>query len=289
MESAIAIGLGAVALAVLAKAYWPLGGTTLRAPWCWAVVAIVAVTICEAVMPLNAVGLMAMARWRFAAAALTLCPAMALLGAKRPQDRAWQLIVLSGWVIVVLPAAQAWLLWPDIQLVAHPIWSWFLLVLILVGVGNHLPTRFWPSSLLVGAGQLLLLGQFLPAPEIGFAKHSSLAGLSCLTMAFVVACLTRSTIRDGEEPLSVAWRAFRDGYGAVWGLRVMDRVNATVAAAGARLTWRGIEPDTISPSQRAKLESALRPLLGRFVSSDWLDRRLAAAPGGAGFARKSRS
>ena len=39
----------------------------------------------------------------FAAAMIVFCPAMALLGAKRPQDKPWQLIVLSLWGILALP------------------------------------------------------------------------------------------------------------------------------------------------------------------------------------------
>ncbi len=109
----LAIGLWMIGQTALARGYRPLHGTTLRAVWWWSFIALGTVVATEL-----AIGIMQPQdnSWaeplRFIAAASTFCPLVALLGAKRPQDRAWQWIVLSFWVILALPAAQAWLLRP---------------------------------------------------------------------------------------------------------------------------------------------------------------------------------
>ena len=45
-------------------------------------------------------------RRRFAAAVLSFAPTMALLGAKRPQNGAWQFVVITLWAILALPAFE---------------------------------------------------------------------------------------------------------------------------------------------------------------------------------------
>src|SRR5262249_46078520 len=108
---------------------------------------------------------------RFIAAAATFCPLVALLGGKRPQDRAWQWIVLSFLVILALPAAQFLLLSPGQPMSMHAVWSWFLVVLVFVQLSNHLPTRFAPAVILLVAGQTALLWRYLPWVS---ASHTAL-------------------------------------------------------------------------------------------------------------------
>jgi hypothetical protein len=65
-------------------------------------------------------------------------------------------------------------------------------------------------------------------------------------------------------------------------LRVAERVNATAFEHDwdVRLTWHGLTSADGAPQNsppRAdveKLEEAMHPLLRRFVSADWIDRRL---------------
>jgi hypothetical protein len=72
----------------------------------------------------------------------TLCPSMALLGAKRPQNVACQFIVLSLWVVLCLPSAHAILFSGASAPTLHAAQSWFLTILIAITGTNHLPTRF---------------------------------------------------------------------------------------------------------------------------------------------------
>src|SRR6185295_15343995 len=107
--AAAAAVLGLLVLAILLKGSGGLRGTTLVAPWAWSALATLTVAGSEV-----AAGLAGdLASWivplRFMAAMSAFCPIMAVLGAKRPQDRAWQFIVLSLWAVLCLPAAGWWL------------------------------------------------------------------------------------------------------------------------------------------------------------------------------------
>jgi hypothetical protein len=83
-----------------------LRGTTLVGSQVWlgtCLVAVAAVDIWQT-LAVERANASAAEPLRFFAATLTFCPLMALMGAKRPQDRAWHFIVLSLWVVLALPA-----------------------------------------------------------------------------------------------------------------------------------------------------------------------------------------
>src|SRR5262245_4046075 len=109
---AAALGLGA--LLGLLRSRRKLAGTTLIAPWCWAMFSLAVVagseTICrsQSVAPSTAW----LSHIRYLAATTTFCPFMALLGAKRPQNRAWQFIVLALLTVLALPAVEGLLFRP---------------------------------------------------------------------------------------------------------------------------------------------------------------------------------
>jgi hypothetical protein len=85
------------------------------------------------------------------------------------------------------------------------------------------------------------------------------------------------------------WIDFRNTFGAVWGLRVMERFNVALRAndCALQLTWHGLEPEQSDPagssvSLRPEIETAvarhLRPLLRRFVSDAWIASRIGELP-----------
>lgn len=251
-----------------------------------------AVTAAESAVALGIVsGGAAVGIVRFAAATVIFCPTVALLGAKRPQDRAWQLIVLSFWVILALPAAQAWLVRAGQPLMVHPIWSWFLVVLVLVGATNYLPTRYAAAAILAAGGQAILVWPELPWGSL--PSHNAaddwlpIVGLALLAAGAVAANIVKALRAPAkQEPLDRLWRDFRDQYGVVWGLRVAERINATATQNkwSARLTWHGLTQADGTPSESIpeteieNLKQTLLPLLRRFVSAEWIDRRLAYKP-----------
>ena len=93
----------------------------------------------------------------------------------------------------------------------------------------------------------------------------------------------RGGTRRAACHLDRAWLDFRDAFGAMWGLRVIERMNdlARRQRTPIRLTWWGFrDPDRLG--QPLQLEHALetvltqgmRNVLRRFVSEAWLVERL---------------
>jgi hypothetical protein len=194
--------------------------------------------------------------------------------------------VLSLWIVLALPALEAWLFRRGFEL--HPARAWFLLILIVTGAVNHLASRYAPSACLVSAGQVLLMKEALPAIFAGPAWPR--LGLALFAAAVLLAWLVPS-----RRALSLdrVWLDFRDAFGLVWGLRVQERVNSAATAQSwpVRLTWRGFQAavptktvgETDAPTQSAPAidpgpaGDVLRNALWRFVSPDWIADRDAGA------------
>jgi hypothetical protein len=223
----------------------------------------------------------------FAAAATSFCPLMSLLGAKRPQDRGWHFVVIALWAILVLPVAESLVLrhgqMPDLRGAR----SWFMLVLIVLGVVNSLPTRFWFPALLFGSGQLLMLASYLPMVREIVDDSQTLAGLSCCAIALIIATWLARHKRLLQGSLDVVWIDFRDSFGLLWGLRVAEQINIAARSSEwpLRLRWRGFvgiqgEPfdwNSLSDDTRKSLNQVVQNLLRRFVSSNWIAERVEEA------------
>jgi len=284
LSAAAAPAIAAAGLLALAYGYRALRGTTLRAPWWWAAGSILAVAASEtAIALLNKEGTAAAAQLRLAASTTTLLPVVALLGAKRPQDRAWQLIVLSFWVLLALPAGQALLLRPDLPPAMHWLWSSFVFVLAIVGATNYLPTRFWPAALLAAAGQIILHWSYRPFAAASMEENvSALWGLGLLAAGAIAAAFIARRRPTVGDPINRIWLDFRDEFGVVWGLRIAERINAQAKQCGWQVTlgWDGFTTSDRGSIEgggelvRSELEAAFRTLLRRFVSPDWIDARL---------------
>jgi hypothetical protein len=273
--------LGSLGLAALAWRTPSLRGTTLVAPWVWSIMSLLAIVAGELLIGLagDSPPQSWVAPLRFAAAMSTFCPTMAVLGAKRPQDRGWQFIVLSLWVILSLPSFE-WLLFSGIQEM-HAARFWFLMILIGVGAINGLGTRFWPSSLAYGLGQMALVFSWLPDKQAWLAgANGPLLGVLLIVTAWLL--LAAGFPRAGKpvRPPDRVWLDFRDAFGLVWSLRVVERIHASAAMHDwpVTLAWHGFqarhEGAAIEAMPEAVVES-LRTLLRRFVSPAWIDARLA--------------
>lgn len=262
---------GALLVALLCWGLRRLRGTTLVGPCWWAIAASTGLTIL-AERHFAGGGLTSPAV-RFAVAAATFCPLMAVLGAKRPQHRGWQWVVASLWLVLVWPAGQAILSRSELSLFVA--WKIFLVGLVLVGIANYVNTRNWAASLLVAAGQLALFAEFI-WPESTFDNGQTLAvTIVCFFVASVVVAVRTKAANHGDElPASLAgrtakWQAFRDSYGSLWGLRIQGRVNETAELRGwpFRLDWKGFEClDRADPTdmQLAELDDSWATLMRRF-------------------------
>ncbi len=157
-----------VGLAGIAWRSRRLRHTTLHTVWWWSLGAFSVVATVELLATFAGSRIeSSLESLRYAAAMLTFCPMMALLGAKRPQNRAWQWIVLSLWFILLIPAVQWSLYRPGNVMHVNTVWKLFLLTQIVIGLVNYLPTRYWSSAILATAGQVLLVSKHLPL--IGFS------------------------------------------------------------------------------------------------------------------------
>jgi hypothetical protein len=278
-------GLAALACWSLWRGRRRLRGTTLNAPWCWTFMAIAAVGASETWLQ-AASG--PPAAWtthvRYVAATAMHAGLIAVLGARRPQDRAWQLIVATFLLVLCWPAVAAWLYRPDRPLDLHAAWKGFHLLLIGLGLFNGLPTQHWPTAALWGAGQVLLLAAYLPGFAFGWvttalptAEVRGLMGLTALCLAQFLWGFDLPRPRGNLYPSDRLWRDFRDSFGAVWALRVLERFNAAAVVYSweARMTWAGLrnteaaEPAVLSSAMRQTLDNLLR----RFVTAAWIAER----------------
>lgn len=275
-----ALLVAGLALGGLGSLMWQrrtLRGTTLVAPWVWSLVTLVALAATEILISLSGSPAPDWApHLRFAAAMSTVCPAMALLGAKRPQNRGWQFIVLSLWAILSLPSIE-WLLFGGLREI-HPARFWFLVILIAVGAANGLGTRRWPSSLLYCGGQSALMAPFFSTQAALSGSLSPLVGISALVLSWLLIAAESPRARRAASPLDRVWLDFRDAFGVVWALRIAERMNASANMYDwpVTLAWRGFvarNSDATADVSPA-VEESFRTLLRRFVSPAWIDARL---------------
>jgi hypothetical protein len=315
MTVAIALSLGLIGASGLLQSRRGLCGTTLLAPWRWACFSFAMVTMSEIVIAGQGPG--NSAPWpfhvRYLAGVTMLAPFVALLGAKRPQDRAWQWIVVAHLVFLALPSGKAILFDDGAPPLPHTAWRLLLAIVLASQLLNHLPTRNWPTALLVTLAQIAWLANYLPWVTDISSSYLPLAGLVLATFAICLASRPMRVSHHGREPIERVWLDYRDSYGVLWALRVAERVNASATKCGwpMRLTWGGLRNDGVQSVEgqaaqpttedeamancklqiaNCKLDGAslhavednsgtamrqhLKSLLLRFVSKEWILERL---------------
>ena len=234
---------------------------------------------------------------RLAVVSLSLCPAMSLLGAKRPQHGVWQLIVATLAVVLAMPAASALLMRPGSLPDLHLLERCFMPVLVLVGWMNFAGTRRAVAVSCVAAAQLLLLRGFLPGVAMDGAMNAATAdgtdaaaaGLLLIgtLLAAVQACTSRGgRARQSDQShtsghavtaiIDPSFLALRETLGAAWTLRIAERFDTVAAARGwpCRLRFGGLESggDPLDTFWHRDALRAFRALARRFVSEAWLAR-----------------
>jgi hypothetical protein len=278
--------------------------TTLLGAWLWGAVALGAWAVTFFVTEvLGVVSPGAADQMWLASAVLLVCPLIAVLGARRPGSRVWGLFIVAPLAVVLdLPAVTAWNrdFHPAPLRLEVPMLAGYGLVL-LMGAGNYLGTRFALPALLAAAAMLLVPVSmsslhWLPASFPARATATLLLGIAVWMAAIARrkaarrgGSLTPSSIPIGEGGARAAtrfdrlWNDFRDLYGIVWARRVMDRVNDAAVHEGwpVRLHLHGFAglepapPPSLAPDQFQQIERTLRWLLRRFVDPEWIDERIA--------------
>jgi hypothetical protein len=229
----------------------------------------------------------AIASVRLVAVALSLCPTMSLLGAKRPQHGVWQFIVGSLACVLAMPAAAATLVRPGSMPDVHVLQRWFMPLLILVGWMNFVGTRHGLAAAAIAAGQMILARSFLPFVSettivdsaagdcLGATAVAAGAGIAALQSIMAPVAL-RAGVRGPAAAVGVPFLALRETVGAAWTLRIAERFNAVAESRGwpCRLRFTGLDVggDPDDDSWHHDASRAARALLRRFVSEDWLHR-----------------
>jgi len=218
-----------------------------------------------------------------------LAALISVLNARTPGGGAWAILMallvvvfLIPWLEAGVPRGGGGALALGRLRLENP-WTLFFGLLVLAGVTNFLPTRFGPASVWLAAGFGVAYLGLTGWPE---AKEARGVVWSAVPWLFSeAACAAARTERrgvngPGRGRLENLWFWFRDHWGVVWGLRVMERFNRTAEAQGwtLRLTWQGLargEGDDGAVDEPAL--TLLKGLVRRFARPDRLEE--AAATG----------
>ena len=267
---AFTVGLGLILL--LGFSRWK--ETTLRFPLIWALIATadLACLAWTAYSDSIAFSPILKSAMQFAVGALTFCPLMGVLGAKRPQEAGWNWVVLSLWIILVWPAVQAVMLPQGNRLELFLAWKFFVLGLIVLGLLNYLPTRHALSAILAAVGQYVILDAYLLDLELISPTWVPPVSAGCFLLAAILAARlrpTKDTTKLGLQEYNKQWLHFRDAYGAFWALRFLGRLmqSAELQKWTFQPTWSGFVAGEEEPSAKElqELEQAMDGFLRRFL------------------------
>lgn len=263
---------------LLAVAVFKLRGTTLVSPLAWSLAAVSSLAIAEVVLffpPMPGV-----TSWhslvRYVAGTVTLLPAISLLGAKRPQALLWNYIVVSLWVVLIMPAVEVLLLKPQQTFEIYAFGPWMIAGLVFYTAIHYAGTSMTLAGLLIAASQCLYLAPFLPLVQ---REGSSVTRLiaATLVLAAVLWAFWCAKPMKAENEFSRIWRNFKNAYGTAWSLRIIQRLDELQVRHrwAVRLGWNGVEPvafeiDPKSPKDatvsRKELAKAFRSLMLKFLS-----------------------
>ncbi|OYV81764.1 MAG: hypothetical protein B7Z73_17695, partial [Planctomycetia bacterium 21-64-5] len=193
--------LGIAATIVCLVGWRHVRGTTFAAPAAWAVFSFTALTIDAAYSLTLLHGDQPPALHAdYLAGMTTLAPFVALLGAKRPQDRAWQFIVASLLGLLAFQDLRSWSLDPSVPPAPHAAWCWLATGLVVMQLLNYLPTRYASAACMAFLGQVsVLLNVCFPfVPDDTRAASFGLPLLAVSTL--LAAVLTRRRTFGRREP-----------------------------------------------------------------------------------------
>lgn len=259
--------------------------TTLWEVYCWCVLAGILNLSLEGV-GLASPTLFNPADWLLAhrlGVACALAPIIALLGAKRPQHKAWTWIVVSAVIVLALPAIESWLYRSPTPLglsLIREILPWSV---IAIGTVNYLGTANYWRGLLAGVGLTLMTLQGSPDASDVSQPFWEVGRVWIPPLLFCLAALPprSSSRRSGASPNGLGgfagganhtWRRFQNWYGLAWSLFVLDKLNRShlgTEGDGERMVW-GWNGGPVEASDSSELlTKELRARLALFVDDSF--------------------
>jgi len=184
------LAIGVVGLTLLAGGLPKLRGTTLVAPWGWALFAWCSLFVVEILLALQLVGNdeTSAASWRLLSATTLFCPQLAQMGAKRPQSGYCQGIVFAYWILLSIPVFKLWLNGQDGVLAPSFLWQTLYVVGIAVGLLNNGLTRYAPTAL-PGDRSNIGAGSLFPMVELCHHDGSCPGRIMCAAAGNGINCL----------------------------------------------------------------------------------------------------
>jgi len=280
MSSAMIVAslIGLLSVAVC----WPrVRDSTLVGPWIWSIAFFATLSL----MLMFGLASEPSISARYAMTCLSFCPAVALLGAKRPQHQMWHFVVATFAGMMVLPSFEVLILQPGQALEVQDLRGWFLWAIVLGCWINRWGTRQFLAGTLFFAAQVLALAPVLPLWKSSANYWPAAIGL--WTLAAIAEALLSRPRGHIVHRWDALWLDFRDRFGVVWAARVRERVN-TVAQSqdwNLELGWQGFRPISIEDPNAAteaeiwntdraqKLVIVFANVLRRFLSPDELEHR----------------
>ena len=221
----------------------------------------------------------------YTAALLTVCPALSILGAKRPGARVWTLFVVLPFLLVFTwPLLADWVRDSTLRSfqVELPMCLGYVLVLVM-GFGNYVGTRWTLPAILIAGAAGTLMWTFdghtaQSESDREMAARMIATGLLCLSGGVVWLSNRRPNL--SQPGLDEFWDRYRNAFGIVWAIRFMERVNATAEKEQwfarwelDRIAWQGATEDERQRTLE-RMEHTVRWLGRRFVDPEWLDEMM---------------
>jgi hypothetical protein len=263
-------------------------GTALRGALAWAAIAIalgIAVEFAACFEPLPS-GRPVAGHLAYLATIATLAALVSVLNARTPGSRAWAVLMAVLVLVFLIP----WLEGPGLGRGANALarlrldnpWTLFFGLLVVAGVTNYLPTRYGPAAAWLTLGfalEYVALTRSLPPARR--AQVWAAAPWTLAAAAWTAALLARR-VGTATSRLEGLWLGFRDHWGVVWALRVMERFNRSAESFDwpIRLAWQGV----VAVGGRTQVaipeeaDAVLRGLLRRFAEAEALDRVASISP-----------
>jgi len=262
----------------------PVRRTSLTAAWRWGITAVLAWSLTTIGTAWASRGSPLLDQLWLWTAILTICPLIAVLGARRPASRVWSWFILLPLMAVLgWPAFTVMWHWPVLVplKVQAPIGVGFGLI-TLMGMGNYIGTRFTVPAILAGIAIFLALVPLSTRAALNRESTQLVHAAASLVAATAFFSALRQGLRTGaeESPYDRLWFDFRDTFGIVWSVRIQDRLNETAEKEAwcCRLGpdgfhWNPVVSTEHRQETRDRLEHALRWHLRRFVDPEWIDER----------------
>ncbi len=268
----------ALSLEPLIRAKRGARGTALGAATVWSMMAVGLGAIAEALALTERVdtGLPWAGHFTYLTTLATLAALISVLNARTPGGGAWAVLMALLILVFLIP----WMENAGLRRSTHALarlslsspWTIFYGLLVLAGVTNYLPTRFGPAAAWLGLGFGL---EFLGLTRTEWSPSTRaliwIAVPWTLAAAIATAELCGRFVPVASSSMDAIWFWFRDHWGVVWALRVMERFNrsAEMAKWPVRLTWHG--STVTAASVPAAAETTLKGLLRRFARPERID------------------